>query len=413
MKITRAYKTELNPNNVQKTALFRHAGAARWVYNWGLKRRLTAYQEDKRRISWYTLHKDLIVLKNMSSDLGGVPWLYDVSKCVAQYALMNLGQAYDNFYNGFKEGGARKGLPCFKSKKRGVGSFTVNQTLSVTSSRIKLPKIGYLKLKEKNYLPTKDRLDVRVLFATVSENAGRWYVSLTVEQEIPDPIPVEDSDKHIVGVDVVVKDLAVTSEGEVFENPKAYNKAQKRLRMLDKAVARKKKGSKNQKKALKKRAKQHQKIANIRKDNQHKASTAITKSADVIVVESLNVKGMMRNRKLSKALADASLSEFLRQLKYKAKWAGKQVIEANRWYPSSKTCSNFGSVKDPLGLEERTFNCDDCGFSIDRDLNAAINLKNLAGSSPVSACCPGASTSNATGSGQTPVGQEPNASLEG
>jgi putative transposase len=411
MKINCAYKTELDPNNKQITALLNHAGAARYAYNWALSKKISSYEKTGKSPSAYDLDKELNLLKKKTREEGGVSWLYEVSKCAPQIALKYLDEAFKNFFTRCKEGKGKPGFPKFKSRKNGNGSFTLTGSIRVEKSRIHLPRIGSIKLKEKDYLPLDRREDIHVFSATVSEKSGKWYVSLNVEQEIPDPLPVKDP--HVVGVDVGVKDLATTSDGEVFENPKAYKKAQRRLRFLQKEVDRKQKGSKNQKKARKKVAKQHQKIANIRKDKQHKASTAIAKSADVIVVESLNVKGMLKNRKLSKSLSDAALYTFLRQLKYKALWAGKQFIEANRWYPSSKTCSCCGSVKDELGLDERTFNCDDCGLSIDRDLNAAINLKNLAGSSPVSACCPGTSTSDRIVQGQALVGQEPNPSLEG
>ncbi|MDD5523425.1 MAG: transposase [Kiritimatiellae bacterium] len=375
---------------------------------------MKTYKEEGKTLSYVDLSRSLNLLKKLPIEEGGVPWMYEVSSVVPLDALRNLDHAYDMFFKRCREiSGNQKGYPKFKSKKSGGGSFSLRYSIRVSKSRIQLPRIGSIKLKEKEYLPLYGREDIKVLSAAISEKAGRWYVSLRVEQEIPDPILVKDEDKHVVGVDVGVKTLAVTSDGEIFENPKAFVKAQKKLRMLDKAVARKKKGSKNQKKALKKRAKHYQKIASIRRDNQQKASTAITKSADVIVVESLNVKGMRSNRHLSKAISDVGMTDFLRQLEYKALWLGKQFVKADRWYPSSKTCSNCGSIKAELSLGERTFNCGDCGFSIDRDLNAAINLKNLAGSSPVSACCPVGSTSVRNRPKRPPVGQEPNSSSEG
>jgi putative transposase len=405
MKINRAYKTELDPNNRQRTLLLKSAGAARWAYNWALHRKIESYEETGKSPTGVDLNRELNVLKKRSLEEGGVPWMYEVSKWSPQGALQNLDRAFDRFFRRCRTGTRKVGFPKFKSKKNGIGNFTLIGSIRVKKARIQLPRLGSIKLKEKGYLPIDGTAGIKILYATVSEKAGRWYVSLTVGQEIPDPII---TDTHVVGVDVGIKELATTSDGEVFENPRAYKKAQRRLRFLQKEVNRKQKGSKNREKAKIRVAKQHQRTANIRRDNQHKASTAIVKSAGVIVLESLNVQGMLKNRKLSKALSDASISEFFRQLKYKAKWAGKQVIEANRWYPSSKTCSSCGSIKDALGLGERTFSCDSCGFVLDRDLNAAINLRNLAGSFPVTACCPGSATQNATGSEQLLVGQEPN-----
>jgi putative transposase len=414
MKIYKAYKTELDPNEKQRSALLQYAGAARWAYNYGLQRKIVSYGEKGKNPSAFALYKDLIILKGKEKEEGGFPWLSEISKYVPQEALRSVDQAFDNFFRRCREGAKEKGFPKFKTKKEGVGSFTLRERIHVFTGRIKLPKLGYIRLKEKNYLPIDGREDIKILYVTVSEKAGRWYVSLQVEQEIPDPLPIKE-DPHVVGVDVGVKELATTSDGEVFENPKAYKKAQKRLRFLQKEADRKQKGSKNQKKARKKVAKQHVKIANVRKDNQHKASTAIAKSADVIVIETLNVEGMKKNRCLSKAVSDAGMSEFLRQLKYKAEWAGKQVIKADMWYPSSKMCSSpgCGYINKDLTLKDRFWVCPKCGVKHDREFNASVNLKNLAGSSPVSACCPGASTSDRIVPGQALVGQEPNTSLEG
>lgn len=201
----------------------------------------------------------------------------------------------------------------------------------------------------------------------------------------------------------------MTAGLEVFENPKALKKAEARLRRFQRSVSRKVKCSRNRKKAVARVARLHYRIGNVRKNAMHQASSAITKSASVVVLESLNVTGMLGNRCLSKALSDASIAELHRQIDYKAHWRGVRVVRADRWYPSSKTCSGCGGVKAELGLSEREYACDGCGLVIDRDLNAAINLKQLAGSSPVSAC--GAISS---GSGFTTttklvaVKQEPN-----
>jgi putative transposase len=243
--------------------------------------------------------------------------------------------------------------------------------------------IGEIRTKERGYLPTNAL--ARVLSATVSESAGRWFVSLQVEQEIGEPRPAKD---HVVGVDVGIKHLAVTSDGEVFANPRALARMQKALRVRQKAVSRKVKGSKNRKKAGFAVAKLHKRAANIRRDSIHKMTASIAKSASVIVVEDLNIAGMLKNHKLAGALSDASLGEILRQLGYKSKWCGVDLRRADRFYPSSKQCSKCGAVKEALSLRERTYTCECCGLSIDRDLNAALNLKNLAASSAATACCP-------------------------
>jgi putative transposase len=267
---------------------------------------------------------------------------------------------------------------------------------------VQLPVLGELRLKECNYLPIQD---VRVLSATVSEQAGRWYLSLQVEQEIAEP---KHKSPNVVGIDVGIKCLATTSDGEIFNNPKALVRAQRSLRSRQKAVSRKVKGSSNRRKAVKRVARLHQRISNIRKDAIHKMTTAITKSASIIVIETLSTAGMMKNHCLARALSDASLSEIHRQLKYKAKWYGVEIVEADRFYPSSKTCSCCGNVKASLSLGERTYCCEVCGFKEDRDVNAATNLRNLAVSSTVDkACCPESAGSSRKARTKLLVGQEP------
>lgn len=252
--------------------------------------------------------------------------------------------------------------------------------------------------------PENPSENVKILSATVSEAAGHWFVSLSVEREIEEPKPKK---AHVVGVDVGIKHLAVTSDGEVFDNPKALSKAQDILRTRQKAVSRKVKGSQNRRKAVVQVAKLHRRVANIRRDSIHKLTTSINKSASVIVIEDLNVSGMMRNHKIARALSDASLGEIHRQLEYKSKWYGTGIRKADRFYPSSKRCSRCGAVKESLSLGERTYCCEECGLVIDRDLNAALNLKFLAASSAVTACCPGSAGRSRKASTKLLVGQEP------
>ena len=401
MKILRAYKTELDPNNEQKTALLRHAGAARWAFNFGLRRKMESYKVTGKSPSAIALHRELNVLKKKSIEDGGVPWLYEVSKCAPQEALRNLDRAYANFFRRCQQGAKRKGFPKFKSRKRGIGSFTLTGAIRIAESIVQLPRLGDLRLKEHGYLPVDG---VKILKAIVSEKAGRWFASLQIEKEIT----VEKAPDHVLGVDVGVKSLAVTSDREVFENPKALRSSERRLRLLQKAVSRKKKGSSNRRKATRKLGKQHYRVSCIRKDAINKATTAIIKQASVIVIESLNVGGMMKNPCLARAIGDAGLAEFHRQITYKVARREGKVIKADRFYPSSKTCSRCGAINSALTLADRVFLCPTCSFSIDRDVNAAINLKKLAASYAVSACCPG-SSGRSLRSTKLLVGQEPNA----
>lgn len=398
MKILRAYKTELDPTYSQAESLLQHAGCARWAYNWGLRRKIEEYKAGRKTPSAIDLHRELNLLKKKPIEDGGVPWMYESSKCSPQEALRNLDKAYANFFRRVKQG-KKPGFPRFKSRKRGVGCFRLTGVIRASDSTVQLPSLGEIRLKERGYLPVEG---ARVLAATVSESAGRWFVSLQVEQELPDPEPKPE---HVVGVDVGIKALAITSDGEVFESPKTLRQSQKTLRCRQKAVSRKVKGSHNRHKAVARLAETHRKIANIRKDSIQKMTTSITKSASIVVIENLNVVGMLKNHKLAKALSNASLAEIHRQIEYKCKWRGVRVIKADRWFPSSKTCSRCGCVKETLSLGERIFHCDECGLEIDRDLNASINLKNLAASSAATACCPeSAGLSNQT---KLLVGQEP------
>jgi len=401
MLVNRAYKVELDPNNVQRTLLLKHAGAARWAYNWGLEQKIKCYKASRQSPSAFDLHRALNVLKTVPTERGGVPWMYEVSKCAPQQALRNLDDAYRRFFRRRTGRDCTGGFPRFKSRRGGVGSFTLTGVVKVSleGTHIQLPRLGKLRLKERGYLPTSG---AKMLSATVSERAGRWFVSLSAEEDRPEPKP----SSGVLGVDVGINHLAVTSEGEVFENPRALSGALKRLRRLSKTVSRRQKGSKNRRKAKLRLARQHYRVSCIRRDAIHKATTMIAKSAGMIVIEDLNVAGMLKNRRLSRALADASLSDFHRQLEYKAEWYGATLVKADRFYPSSKRCSRCGHVKETLGLGERTYRCEACGLVMDRDLNAACNLEILAVSSTVSACRQGSAGPARKGGAKLPSGQE-------
>jgi putative transposase len=301
--------------------------------------------------------------------------MYDVSKCAPQEALRDLDKAFANFFRRVKEKKAGKngkvGYPRFKSKKHGLGSFRLTGTIRVFNKGIQLPRLGQLRLKEHGYLP---RGGVHILSATVSERAGRWFVSLQLEMEIPDPVRDE---KPVVGVDLGINRMAQVSDGTYFENPRALKKAQKKLKRLQRVVSRRKKYSSNRHKAVRQLAKAHARVANIRKNALHQTTTYLTKTKSAIVLEDLNVSGMMKNHHLAQSIGDVGMSEFRRQLAYKGQWFGCEVLVADRFFPSSKRCSQCGTVKESLGLDQRSYQCENCGAVIDRDLNAAINLEQL------------------------------------
>ena len=381
MIILRAYKTELDLNNVQKTACARHAGAARWAYNWGLARKMEAYRKGEKVPSAIDLHRELNVLKQ-----GELSWMYEVSKCAPQEALRNLDQAYAHFFRRVKEKKAGRkiqaGFPKFKSKKNGLGGFRLTGAIHVFESAIQLPRLGCLRLKERDYLPMEG---VHILSATVSERAGRWFVSVQVEMNQPEPL---ETTRPVAGVDLGILALATVSDGTRIENPRALKKDLGKIKRIQREVSRRKKGSANREKARQKLAKAHMRVANVRKDALHQTTSQLTRTKSAVVLEDLNVSGMMKNHHLAQAIADVGFHEFRRQMVYKGQWYGCQVILADPYYPSSKRCSQCGHTKAGMGLSERVYICDRCGLMIDRDLNAAINLEQLTtGSSPGRYAC--------------------------
>lgn len=267
----------------------------------------------------------------------------------------------------------KPGFPKFKSKKNGLGSFRLYECIHVYEKIIKLPRLGLVRLKESSYLPMED---VKIISATVSEKTGRWFVSLLVEQEIMDPVP--DPDKPVVGVDLGITNLVVLSDGTVYPNPKAYRRHYRKLIHLHRAVSRKSKGSKNQKKAICALAKIYKRVADIRNNTLHQITTHLAKTKSVIGIEDLRVRGMLRNHHLAGAIADVGMAEFRRQLEYKTKWYGSRLVVAPRFYSSSKTCNVCGSMNENLKLADREWLCFVCGTIHDRDTNAAINLRDVA-----------------------------------
>jgi putative transposase len=406
----RAYKTELDLNNVQVTACKRHAGAARYAYNWGLARKQEAYKATGTSPSAIELHRELNARKKTE-----LSWMYQVSKCAPQEALRNLESACAHCYRRCalkREGklkGGKLGYPQRKTKKQGLGSFRLTGSIMVFPDAIQLPRLGRLRLKEHGYLPTSG---VKVRSATVSEQAGHWYVSIQVEQERA--IPVNTG--PVVGVDLGVKTLATLSDGTVILNPKPLKRRLKKLRRLHRAVTRKQRGSNNRKKAARALGKAYRKVSHQRANTLHQVTTKLAKTKSVLVIEDLHVSGMLKNHHLAQAIGDVGFATFRRQLTYKAAWYGSRVVLVDRWEPSSKTCSGCGWVDDDLELSDRIFVCrnqarPDCGLVLDRDLNAALNLRKLAGSSSESenACGVGSAGRSREAAVKLPtVKQEPN-----
>ena len=427
MKITRGYKTELDPTVKQHSLLCQGAGTARFAYNYGLARKQEVYKATGKTISAIDLQKELTARKH--ADL---PWLKGVSKWIVQNALRDLDQAYDNFFRRVREKKAGKkhtnlGFPKFKSKSQGRGSFRLDKPIRVFEDRIQLPKLGTIRLKEHSYIPTSG---VKILSATVSERAGRWYVSVLVAESVPQVIPATGKP---IGVDLGISSLAVCSDGRPpIKNAKALRANLKRLKRSQRHLSRCKKGSKNREKARHQVARLHARIANIREDVLHQATSSLvhtplspserislkthlasllplpkTKAEQkrgkkqvkklihqtteinaplrpqLLVLEDLNVDGMKRNHKLARAVSDVGMGEFRKQIEYKSLWNGEILLFADRFFPSSKTCHGCNWKWENMELCDRIFLCQNPACPLfqvpqDRDFNASENLVSLA-----------------------------------
>lgn len=368
-----AHRIALDPTNAQRTYFARASGVARFAYNWALgewKRQYAARQDDPSlpQPSDAALRRRLNAIKREE-----FPWMFDVTKCAAQEAIIDLGSAFRTFFE------KRGKYPRFKAKGIHDCFCAANEagTFRVVGKRIRLPVIGWVRMRE------AVRFGGKLKRVTVSRDADRWYASVLIETD--DIKPVEQPHEAI-GVDLGIATLAMLSTGEAISGPKAHKALLKRLRHTSRSLSRKRKGSANRRKAKAKLARLHARISHIRKDATHKATTMLAKGYRRIGIEDLNVRGMARNRHLARSIMDGGFFEFRRQIEYKARMYGATVVVADRWFPSSKTCSCCGSVNAGLVLSQRTYRCDACGHEIDRDLNAACNLESLAASSAVSAC---------------------------
>jgi putative transposase len=367
-----AHRIRLDPNNVQAKYLSRAAGTARFAYNWALaewQRQYEAYKADPTlpKPGEAALRRKLNAIKRTQ-----FPWMLEVTKNAPQLAIMHLGRAFENFF------ARRASYPTFQRKGRDDRFSLTNDQFRVVGPRIRIPKLGWVRMCEAL------RFAGRVVSATVSRVASHWYASITVD--IPElPLPPAEN-QSAVGVDFGITTLATLSTGEKFSSPKALYTLLERLRHLSRTLSRKVKGSRNHVKARVKLARLHARIANIRRDSLHQLSTRITQRFHTIGIEDLNVRGMLANGRFSRAISDMGWFELRRQLFYKSAWRGGQVIVASRWYPSTKTCSCCGYRLETVDLKIRQWPCPGCGILNDRDVNAAINLKNMAVSSTVTAC---------------------------
>ena len=388
-----AHKVALDPTKAQAEYFARAAGVARFAWNWSLARWRQEYALWREyqcgpKPSELALRRELNALKDEA-----FPWMRGVTKNAPQQAIKNLGAAFKNFF----EGSAK--FPQFKKKGASRDSFRadngppdkVSNAVEVDGKRVRLPIIGWVRTREAL------RFKGRIKSAIVSLEADRWFVSLTVEM---DHVPPVRESQVVGGVDLGVKALATLSDGSVIEGPKALRANLTRLRRMSRALSRKVKGSANRRKAQARLARLHARVANVRRDALHKATTSIVRRFAVIGIEDLNVRGMMRNGRLARAIADIGAFEFRRQLNYKAPMHTSRVVVADRWFPSSKRCSDCGHVHLGLTLSDREWTCLACGVVHDRDDNAAKNLRLVAESSLAAASPPERSGGSATACGE-------------
>lgn len=369
--IRQTYRFELDPNQAQRLLLMKSVGASRYVYNWGLGESQRAYEATGKRPKLNELKTRLVTMKKNEC-----PWLYEVSAHIGQSALKDLHLAFERFFKSLNGEGPKACFPKFKRK--GERDSARLYEVELLERQIRLPMVGAVRLKETR---ASRGFEGRILSATIRRRADRWFVSVCVEREreIMPPRPVREP-SDVVGVDLGLKAAAVIHDGSqtrVVLPHRALRKNLKKLRRLDRQLARKQKGSRNREKARLRRARLHYKVSCVRQNHLHHLSSSLAKTKSVIVLEDLHVRGMVRNRHLALSIQDAGLGELRRQLAYKSTWYGSQLVMADRFYPSSKTCSGCGLINKTLRLGERVFDCVDCGASLDRDENAAINLRRI------------------------------------
>lgn len=353
----KSYKFRLLPTEEQSVLLSKHFGCIRFVYNHFLKEKQDHYLLNKKTLNFNNCCKSLTELKTKQDYV----WLKEVNSQSIQASLHNLENAYQAFFS------KRSKFPKFKSKKNNYDSFHIPQSVKILkNNKVQIPKFkeGIIFIKHRE-------IKGNICSATVSRTpTGKYYISILTEQEPTKHLPKTGKN---IGIDLGIKDFVITSEGQKYTNPKFLYKFQRKLKTAQQHLSRKVKGSKQRELARKKVARIHEKITNSRNDMQHKVSMSLIKKYDMIALEDLNVKGMVQNHKLAKAISDSSWSSFVTKLTYKAQWYGKTVIKIDRFFPSSKTCSDCGHIKESLDLSERVWTCV-CGSKHDRDVNASKNI---------------------------------------
>lgn len=357
----KGYTYRIYPNKKQTELLNQMLGNARWVYNWALNKRIETYQKDKKKLSAFTLMKELAKLKKKPE----YEWLNLSVAQSLQASIVNMEKAFTRF---FKQ---KKGFPRFKSKKRGTHtiSFPQNTKIDFENNKISVNKLLWIKAR------ISREFDGKIKTAVIKRTpTNKFFISLTVELPSKKVKQKPIKEKTTVGIDTGIKQFAVLSDGKEIENPKHLKASLQRLKILQRRASKKVKGSNNRRKAFLRVARLHERIANQRLDFIHKISTQIANEYDTVIVENLNIAGMLKNHHLAQSIADLGLGAFYRILNYKLEERGKNYLEIGRFAPSSKLCSECGEINNNLTLSDREWICK-CGTKHSRDLNAAINIK--------------------------------------
>ena len=359
---SRTQQIELDANNKQSTRMAQHAGYARVAFNFALSSFKAGLDKDQWR-TYVNIKREFNAVKRDKFH-----WCSDLSQNASKNAIHNFGDAVTRWKKG------QNNFPVYK-RRDGKCSYQADNgagTVEVYKKRINLPKIGWVRMREEL------RYTGEITRVVVSKRNGRWFASILVRCDSNNykhqPSLFEKQEKAPIGIDVGINTLATCSNGDTYENPRPLKRYERKLARANRSLSRKVKGSQNWHKAKKRLGSVHNRISNIRGNAHHQATTKIVRKAAAIGIETLNISGLLRNRKLAKALSDSALSRFLTLLKYKAERRGIPITQADRFFASSKTCSSCGHKKKELSLSDRTYHCNACGTEIDRDLNAAINL---------------------------------------
>jgi putative transposase len=353
--IHKSYKFRIEPTSEQIVLLSKHFGACRFVFNKFLHERKEKYLNEKTSLNYYDNARTLTDLKKEED----FDWLKEINSQSLQSAIRNLDSAYKNFFN------KQNKFPRFKSKYD-KQSFKIPQNALINEGKLVIPKF-----KEGIKINLHRKIEGEILFATITKSTtGKYYVSITCEVNYK-PFGKTSSS---VGIDTGIKNLAILSDGKTYENIKVLKSKLKKLKYQQRQLFKKQKGSNSRQKQKIKLSLTHEKITNIRKDYLHKVTTEIVKNHDIMSVEDLSVKNMMKNHKLAQSLSDVSLGTFYTMLEYKSKWNDKSFVKIDRFFPSSKTCSNCGWIYQDLNLSIREWTCPSCNEHHDRDLNASKNI---------------------------------------